>query len=62
MERGHKQRKGGRKAAFFVGAGASTSSEGVVKGAAIVYEAPKLTAILDQPSPEEAENLLVTIV
>jgi hypothetical protein len=40
----------------------SMSSEGVVKGAAIVYEAPKLAAILDQPPPEEAENLLLTIV
>jgi hypothetical protein len=40
----------------------SMSSDGVVKGAVIVYEAPKLTAILDQPPPEEAENLLLTIV
>jgi hypothetical protein len=40
----------------------SISSDGVVKGAANLYEAPKLTAILDQPPPEEAENLLLTIV
>ena len=60
MERGYKQRKGGRKAAFFVGAGASTSSEGVVKGAAIVYEAPNLTATPDPSSRVQAENLLLT--
>jgi hypothetical protein len=36
--------------------------EGVVKGAAIVYEAPKLTALLEPPLPDQAENLLLTIV
>jgi hypothetical protein len=35
----------------------SMSSE----GAAIVYEAPNSTAIFDRHSPNQAENLLMTI-
>jgi hypothetical protein len=47
MERGYKQRKGGRKAALFVVTVAVHVPRGVVKGAAIVYEAPNSTAIFD---------------
>jgi hypothetical protein len=49
-------------AALLLGLMFPTRPEGVVKGAAIVYEAPNSTAIFNQPPPDQAENLLLTIV